>query len=454
MNTTTIHISDILNSQRIDVAYYKNNIGGKNFVPLSKYVDVKGGKRIPKGKSFSFENTDYLYLRLSDIEDFECIDYSAFKNISEEIFNILKRYEIKNDQIVFSIAGTIGRVFVIKNIPKGKRIILTENCAKLLPKNDAVLPDYVALLLNCSFVQKQIEQSRIQTTIPKIGLDRIAKLRIPEIPITSIQQEIADIYRNAQKARLDKIQEAKQLLNSIDNYLIESLRLKKIERIKKCFFTQNISSIIGNRFDAQFHARISSVIEIIKETDSKLLGDISSFSSEGWDQKSFFNDNFPYIEISSINTYEGKIESIESIPIKDAPSRAKKVVRKGDILISTTRPNRGAISIYDNDDISIASTGFSIIRETDECILKEYLYLILRMSLSLEQMAIRSSGGNYPAIIESELKKVIIPVPSIDVQKRLIEAVSNMKHRVSQLQQEGNALLNEAKQKIEKIILE
>lgn len=132
MNTTTIHISDILKSQRIDVAYYKDSFRGDDFVPLSRYVEIKGGKRIPKGKSFSFENTNYLYLRLSDIADFDHIDYSAFKNISEELFNTLKRYEICNNQIAFSIAGTIGRVSVIKNIPKGKHVILTENCAKTI----------------------------------------------------------------------------------------------------------------------------------------------------------------------------------------------------------------------------------------------------------------------------------------------------------------------------------
>lgn len=63
MNTTTIHISDIFKSQRIDVAYYKDCFRGDDFVPLSRYVDIKGGKRIPKGKTFSFENTNYLYLR-------------------------------------------------------------------------------------------------------------------------------------------------------------------------------------------------------------------------------------------------------------------------------------------------------------------------------------------------------------------------------------------------------
>ena len=55
MIRTTIHLSDILNSQRIDVAYYKDNTGTNHFVPLSRYVDIKGGKRIPI----------YVYLILS-----------------------------------------------------------------------------------------------------------------------------------------------------------------------------------------------------------------------------------------------------------------------------------------------------------------------------------------------------------------------------------------------------
>lgn len=454
MRTRVIKISDILDSRRMDVAYFINgDIGARELLPLSKYVDIKGGKRIPKGESFTSEKTDFLYLRLSDVNDVENIDYDALKCISEDLFYRLKRYEIVNNQIVFSIAGTIGKVFVVKNIPKEKRVVLTENCAMLQPKNDKILSEYISILLNCGFVQKQIEQNRIQTTIPKIGLDRIAKLKVPEIPSVGKQQEIVEIYSNAQKARSNKIQEANKLLGSIDDYLIETLRISKVKPSKKRYFTQKVSFLIGDRFDVQYHAGIKSVLEIIKTMPYKALGEIAVFSSEGWDQKSLFVDAFPYIEISAIDTLSGKIKSIEYIPVKEAPSRAKKIVRKGDILVSTTRPNRGAISIYDRDDVSIASTGFSIIRETDECILKEYLYIVLRMSLSLEQMAIRSSGGNYPAIIESELKKVIIPVPWLNVQKNIIETVFTIKHKADQLQKEGDALLEEAKQKVEKMII-
>ena len=164
-------------------------------------------------------------------------------------------------------------------------------------------------------------------------------------------------------------------------------------------------------------------------------------------------DTFPYIEISTIDTLIGEITYIDEIPIKKAPSRAKKITRKNDILISTTRPNRGAISMYNKDGIAIASTGFSVIRNIDKCILREYLYLLLRSSLSLEQMSIRSSGGNYPAIIESELKKVLIPIPTLSVQKEIIDTVMGMKNKAKKMQEEGNALIEEAKQKIESLII-
>lgn len=243
-------------------------------------------------------------------------------------------------------------------------------------------------------------------------------------------------------------------LVSVANEIRSFFANSRIKSTQKLSLTQKVSSIIGDRFDVQFHSGIKSVLETIKVVPHKLLGEIAEFSSEGWDQKSLFVDTFPYIEISAIDTVTGNIANIESIPVKDAPSRAKRIVRKNDILVSMTRPNRGAISLYDRDNISIASTGFAIIRGTDQCILKEYLFMVLRTPLSLEQMALRSTGGNYPAIIESELKKVIIPIPTLEVQKNIIETISKMRYKAEQLKKESDALLEEAKQKMEKLILE
>lgn len=446
MNTTIIHISDILNSHRIDVAYYKNNIRGKNFVPLSKYVDIKGGKRIPKGKSFSSENTDYLYLRLSDIEDFDCIDYDALKNISEELFNTLKRYEVKNEQIVFSIAGTIGRVFVIKNIPNGKRIILTENCAKLLPKNDTVFPDYVALLLNCDFVQRQIEQSRIQTTIPKIGLDRIAKLRIPEIPLTSIQQEIIGLYSKAQEARLKKNFEAKLLLNSIDDYLFDVLHIGKISdnEHSKVALKQKVSSIIGGRFDPmQFHYERIEIINRIKQGNWCRLKDIVN------DVKTTISS------LSQDNVYIG-MENIDGTTGEYCPSKEKESIssaakfKNGDILFPKLRPYLN--KVYRTQFAGCCSTEFHVFEAHD--IDPEFLTIVLRSNMILAQTKHLMTGNTLPRLQTTDIDNLIIPYPDIIAQEEIVKTVSTIKNKAKRLKKEGNALLEEVKQKIEKIILE
>lgn len=185
--------------------------------------------------------------------------------------------------------------------------------------------------------------------------------------------------------------------------------------------TTNISDIVGDRMDVSFRMGIKQILHSVGNISYKSLGEIANFSCENWDQKSVFDDTFPYIEIGSIDTTTGVINDINHIPVKEAPSRAKRIVRKNDILISTTRPNRGAICLYEADTISIASTGFSIIREIDSSVLRDYLFIVLRLPFSLEQMIRRSSGGNYPAIIESELMKILIPIPSMKEQQKVVD---------------------------------
>lgn len=204
-----------------------------------------------------------------------------------------------------------------------------------------------------------------------------------------------------------------------------------------------LSELLGDRFDVSFQMGFSACTSFINHHPYKPLGEIAEFSSESWDQKSIFADTFPYIEIGNVDIITGKISAIESVLIKDAPSRAKKIARKYDILVSTTRPNRGAICLYEQDEISIASTGFSIIRNIDNNVIRDFLFIMLRLPISLEQMHLRSSGGNYPAIIESELKKILIPVPPKEVQEHIINIYSQAQQARFQKIVESNKTLDD-----------
>lgn len=444
MNRVAIRISDVLGSRRMDVTYHKDNGGFKNFVPLSRYVDVKGGKRIPKGMSFSFEKTNYLYLRLSDIADFENIEYNDLKCISEELYNKLKRYEIKKNQIIFSIAGTIGRVFLMKNIPEEKHIILTENCAMLLPKNSEVLPDYVSILLNCSFVQKQIEQNRIQTTIPKIGLDRISKIQIPVIPSLCVQQKIIGLYQDATNIKTKKREEAKRLLNSIDDYLFEVLQITKISSgdNSQQSLIQNISSIIGGRFDPiQFHPERMKMIEQIKKKKWCRLQDVVD------------NEKTIVSSISKDDTYIG-LENIDGETGEYVPMKEKEYIssaalfKKGDILFPKLRPylNKAYRAEFDG----CCSTEFHIFQAHN--IHPDFLTIVLRSNIVLAQTKHLMTGNTLPRLQTTDIDNLTIPCPDMEIQEKIVSMVSKTKTIAKQLQKEGNVLLEEAKQKVESLI--
>lgn len=208
-------------------------------------------------------------------------------------------------------------------------------------------------------------------------------------------------------------------------------------------FLVNRSELEG-RLDPNFYKpKYTNLVYQISKKECLKLKQIVKFSNETWNQIDFFENQFPYIEIGEVNLETGYINSIKEIPISGAPSRAKMVARAYDILISTTRPTRGAVSyLKDIGKINIASTGFSIIRNIKkEIILREYLFYVLRLPILLEQMGQRSSGGNYPAITQEELGNIIIPLPPLEIQQQIVDYYQKAYQQKQQKEAEAQALL-------------
>lgn len=185
---------------------------------------------------------------------------------------------------------------------------------------------------------------------------------------------------------------------------------------------------IKERFDPHFHRPyFRDLVRLISKRPFRTLGEIISQSSEMWDKSSGLHPiAFPYIEISAVGlgTDEYRVEMVST---KDAPSRAKQIVRKDDILVSLTRPHRGAIAMVKaDDDQTIASTGFAVLRDLKlASIDRRYLFNVLCTRICLDQFLQRSSGGNYPAISLDQLDRVIIPVPELTTQRVLLSILES-----------------------------
>lgn len=184
---------------------------------------------------------------------------------------------------------------------------------------------------------------------------------------------------------------------------------------------------INERIDTHFHKpHFRKLIKQIKAVGSKPLGLLIQYSKEVWDRSDGrFTEVFPYIEISGVGLGTNEYKVSER-PLSEVPSRARQVVHTGDILISLTRPHRGAIAqVLPEHDGAIASTGFAVVRHVDSSkIDRDYLWLCLASRFGCDQMLMRSSGGSYPAITKAELSRVLIPYITLEGQRDII-AVMN-----------------------------
>lgn len=128
-----------------------------------------------------------------------------------------------------------------------------------------------------------------------------------------------------------------------------------------------------------------------------------------------------YIDIGNVDS-SGKVDEPSQLLFMNSPSRARRIVRKGDTIISTVRTYLQAIATFEEArDNLIASTGFAVIRPRPNQFYYGFCKYALRESSFIEEVQKRSVGVSYPAINTSDLGDISIKVPSYDEQLRISE---------------------------------
>ena len=128
-----------------------------------------------------------------------------------------------------------------------------------------------------------------------------------------------------------------------------------------------------------------------------------------------------YIDISNVDS-SGRISEMASHRFEDAPSRARRLVQDGDVIISTVRTYLEAITqIQEPPDNLVVSTGFAVVRPLGEKLDTHYCGFALRDRTFLAEVERRSVGVSYPAISANELADIPITVHPLPKQRAIAE---------------------------------
>lgn len=356
---------------------------------LGDIADVKGGKRLPKGELLISEKTPHPYIRITDFDGYK-INLSAIQYVKESVQKSISRYTVNKQDIILSIVGTIGLCAKVPDELDNAN--LTENCVKLVIDKAKIDNDYLYYHLINPDTQDLIGGLDVGSTQPKLPIYNVQKIAITLPPLEE-QKAIAEV------------------LSSFDDKIDLLHRQNKIlEELAKTLFRQWFIE------EAADDWAVVTVGDFVKTNSSSIKKDCTLSTIQ-------------YLDTSSLT--EGKIDTLQLLDLADAPSRARRIVKHNDVLISTVRPNQKHYGIMKNptEDI-IVSTGFCVI--SCEKINPHFIYMLLTtddMTEYLHSIA-EGSTSTYPSLKPSDIEAVEFLLPQEEKLKVFSDYADNAWNKI------------------------
>ena len=461
MECFAVNIDDL--EGRLDCHYYKpefielekklSKLKGKSIKEIS--FDLKNGST-PAGGFFEKEGIPYFRS-----QDFKLFDFEINQYIKESFHKKLKRSSIEAGDVLLAVVGaTLGVVgYVPDNIKEGN---INQNVVRIRVKDKNVNSKYLSIVLSSQIGQKLILRNATITTQAYINNSQLESIIIP-LPPLSTQNHVVQIMDNAYKIKEQKETEAQQLLDSINNYVLDELGIKFNEIKEDKIYCVSSENVENNRNDPYYYnPKFNKILNDLEKSRIKLktLKEIATkiFNGKTPPKDDYSDGGNLILKVSCLRNNKIKWDNL-SYFIDGVP--AVKTIKNKDILLLSSAhqadylgKNPCIIEIPENlKNNKIHFVGELIsVRVNQEEIKPYYLLAILKLN-EYYLLVNREKRGQSSHLYPDDLGTIKIPLPPFSVQNKIAEEVKRRMHKAERLQNEAKQLLQEAKEKVEKMIL-
>jgi len=340
---------------------------------IKDFADVKGGKRLPKGKQLVKEPNDHPYIRIRDLGKTKYLQLtSEYEYVDDDTQQSISRYIVNKGDILISVVGTIGLIGIVGATLDGAN--QTENCDKII-NITGVMPEYLYYYLKSNFGQVEIRKGTVGAVQPKLPLKNVQDISVFYPPMEEQEKIVA-------------------ILSAID---------EKIET----------NEAVNNNLEEQAQAYFDKLFVVNADPNwpECTLSDIGSVIAGGTPSKSkpeyYADRGIAWITPKDLSVDKSKFISRGENDISElgfSKSSATKMPA-GTILFSSRAPI-GYIAIAQNEVTT--NQGFKSVIP-NENIGTAYVYFLLKNLLpTIEGMA---SGSTFKEISGAAMKSVPTVIP-------------------------------------------
>lgn len=360
----------------------------KNY-KLGKDVVTKLGDGLHGTPKYD-DNGKYYFINGSNLVDGKVVINSNTKKVTKEQFIKYKK-DLSERTILLGINGTIGNIALYNN-----EMCILGKSAAYLNVNDNFDKQFIRYILANDHFQIYIKNNASGTTIKNVGLGLLREYEFLA-PNKTTQSKIANVLSSLDD-KIELNRQTNQTLETLAQTLFKEMSLPKSEELPD-----------GWRVE-----RLGNVCEVNKNTLNKKTDSLE------W---------IDYIEISEVS--KGIVGNVSRYNIGEEPSRAKRKLKNGDVILSTVRPDRGSYFLAINPlNSDIVSTGFAVFSATK--VPFSFLYLFLTNENSLKYYGQVANGGTYPTINPNVIMDMELIIPSDDVLiefNRIVEPILLQFHK-------------------------